>query len=67
MIFMTILKFKKKQVNMTLSEKQRKKLDILCSVMDMTLSEWFRYKIDKEYYTSYGTDVILEEHKCIGK
>ena len=63
MISMTILKFKKKQVNMTLSENQRNKLKILCEEIDMTTSEWVRYKIDKEYYNSYGSDVILKEHK----
>lgn len=60
---MTILKFRKKQINVTLSKNQRKKLLILCEKMDMTRSEWVRYKIDKEYYNSYGSDVILEEHE----
>lgn len=60
---MTILKFKKKQVNVTLSEKQQVKLHVLCDEMSMTLSEWVRYKVDKEYYDSYGTDVILKEHE----
>lgn len=60
---MTKIKFKRQQVNVTLSELQIIKLNQLCEELNMTVSEWVRHKVNSDYYSSYGTDKIVKEYK----
>lgn len=59
---MTKIKFKRKQVNITLSELQIFKIEKLCEEMNMTMSEWVRHKVNSDYYSLYNTDKILKSN-----